>query len=256
MTAHKTIDTHEAIHFFCNLMKNSTQERILCLVGDGKMGKSHLLTHVFPLLAERDYQARCAILDLGYPFSTIPDVLSQICAQLGDPHFHDYYSAEQELMRHPKVDVKGLRALFSHITVSNKDYQDEASYQVRYLTSHFVKDITQLADQPLLLLFDSVEKASEEMQGWLMRNLLLSLSRLKHIRVVLAGRSLPEPYISYSTHCQHYKLCPVMQIDEYVTYCQQSDLLLSEEQIRTLAHAFDYIPGLFVDVLPKFALKR
>lgn len=217
------------------------------------MGKTHLLTRVLSPLAEQGYQARCALLDLGNPFSTVPDVLSQACTQLGDTYFHAYYAAEQGWMSRPKVAVKGLVATLSHITVSNRDYQEEAHYQARYLTSQFVKDISQLTDRPLLFLFDNVEKASEEMQWWLMKNLLLSISRLNHIRVVLAGRYLPEPHGSYQALCHLHRLLPVMQIEEYVTYCQQSKSTLSEKEIRLLAHAFKYIPGAFVDVLPRFA---
>jgi hypothetical protein len=252
MTAHETIDTHEPIHIFHELMQADAQKRIFCLIGDGKMGKSHLLMHVLSPLAERDYQARSALLDLGYSFSTIPDVLGQACTQLGDHYFHAYHAAEQGWLSRPKVDVKGITATLSRITVSNRDHQDEARSQARYLTSQFIKDISQLADHPLLLLFDSIEKVSAEMQWWLMENLLLSTSRLKHIRVVLAGRSLPEPHGSYRALCQSHQLLPITQINEYVTYCQQSNITLSENTIRTLAHAFGYIPGAFVDVLPRF----
>src|SRR5262249_17827025 len=156
---------------------------------DGKMGKTHLLTLVLPALAKRDYQARWALLDLNYPLATVPDILSQACVQLGDHSFHEYYAAEQAWMNRLEGDVNGLAAHLSRI-----------------LTLQFLKGLNQLTDCPLLLLFDSLEKASEEMQRWLMKTLLVSLSRLKHIRVVLAGRSLPEPDGSYHTLCLSHQL--------------------------------------------------
>ena len=45
-TAHEIINTHEALSLFHQLMQTNVQKRILCLVGEGKMGKSHLLRHI------------------------------------------------------------------------------------------------------------------------------------------------------------------------------------------------------------------
>lgn len=82
--------------------------------------------------------------------------------------------------------------------------------------------------------------------------LLIPLSRLGHLRVVLAGRSLPQAHGSYRVLCQDYQLQPVKDMEAYVEYCKNSNLTLTEQSISVLAQAFDYIPGLFAEVLPKF----
>jgi serine/threonine protein kinase len=252
VVAPEIINTHEAIRLFHKLMQADARKRIFCLIGGAKMGKSYLLTQILLPLAKRDYHARCALLNLSHEFYTVPDVLSEACKQLGDQDFHAYYTREQEWMSRPKLDLKGLAATFSHRNISNKDNQDQTRYEARYLTTHFIEDISRLTDQPILLLFDSVEKASSVMKWWLMNNLLISTSRLEHIRVLIAGRFLPEIHAYCQELRQSCTLLPIKEVEEFVTYCQRSNIALSKEQIHALAHAFKYVPGTFVDVLPRF----
>jgi hypothetical protein len=258
-----TIDTNEAVFLFDQFMKpnghidqfvkpnNRTQ--ILGLVGDGKMGKTHLLTKVFPSLAQQKYSSRVAILDLRYQFHNVPEIIDLACSQFDQQCFEEgYYTADQAWINRPKVKVKGLHTIFSHVDIAARDGIDDARDRDRFLTTQFVKDVGKLSDRPLLLLFDSIDKANEAIKMWLMEMLLVKLSRLDHVRVVVAGRFLPDPYTSYRALCKSYRLLPVKEIEAYITYCKSVDPTLSEQLIRILAHAFDYVPGLFVEALPKF----
>src|SRR5205823_1804706 len=113
--SYEIINTQEAITFFHNLMQSQDQMRLLRLVGEAKMGKSHLLTKVFPILAQQDYQARCAILDLRNQTLTVPDFLHHACSHLGSQAYH-YYTAHQEWLNRPKkVGIQQLLAFFSQI---------------------------------------------------------------------------------------------------------------------------------------------
>ena len=82
----ETIDTHEAIRLFHEIMQFSSETRVIRVIGDANMGKSHLLTKIFPTLAVQNYQARYAILDLRNRVLTIPDILHFACAFLGGCH--------------------------------------------------------------------------------------------------------------------------------------------------------------------------
>ncbi len=247
-----TINTHEAIKLFHQLLQPKSQMRILRLVGEGKMGKSHLLTQVFPSLVQQEYQARWALLDLSYQFHTVPDLLSQTCAQFGNQGCDGYYAADLVWVNRPKVEAKNPAGTFSYVHIPTRDDIDVAHRRDRILTKQFVRDVGQLDDKPLLLLFDSVDRASEEIRTWLMEVLLVSLSRVDHVRAVIAGRSLPKAHGSYQALCQTYHLLPIKEVEAFVTYCQHLDPSFSEQYILVLAHAFDYIPGLFVELLPKF----
>jgi hypothetical protein len=250
---YKTIDTHEAIGLFDDLMQPNSQTRILRLLGDSKLGKSHLLTKVFPMLAQQNSRARCVILDLQSHFiSEVPDILHAICGMLGGNSCDSYYASHQAWTNRPKVDIDHLNAVFSSVTISVKEPTlHEIRQRDRDLTTQFVRDMSRLTD--VLLLFDSVDRATEYIQNWLMYSLLIQLSSLAHVRVVVAGRSLPEAHGSYLALCRSYRLVPVTDVVEYIAYCRSLQATLSEQSIRDFAKAFDYTPGVFVDfVLPHF----
>jgi hypothetical protein len=191
------------------------------------MGKSHLLTKVFPEIARQDYNARCAILDLRNPAHTVPDFLHSICGQLRGHTYDYYYAAYQEWLNRPKkVGVQQLLALFSRISISVKDSISDLHERDLHLTMQFIRDLSKFRDKPVLLLFDSVSSATGCIQTWLMDTLLVQLSPLSHIRIVVAGRSLLEANSSYTAWCQSYRLSPVIEVEAYISYCHNANLAL------------------------------
>ena len=77
---HPTINGEEILALFHELMQPDSDQRVLRLMGQAKLGKSHLLTKVFPTLARQE-QAACrhAILDLRSQAQGVPDVLHSAC---------------------------------------------------------------------------------------------------------------------------------------------------------------------------------
>lgn len=252
---YEMINTQEAVKLFHHLMKTQNQVCVLRLVGDSKMGKTHLLTKVFPIIARQAYQARCAIIDLRHPAHSVPDFLHFACSQLGGQSYDFYYTAYQEWLNRPKtVGLPMLLAFWSRIKISLKDSSSDLHQRDLHLTTQFVKDLSKLDDKRVLLLFDNVDNAHQSTQTWLMDTLLVQLSSLPHIRIVIAGRSLPEASSTYTACCQNYRLLPVKEVEAYIEYCHSVNLMLSDQSIRDFAHAFGYAPGIFVDyVIPSFA---
>ncbi len=111
------INTQEAVKLFHQLMQPNNQVRVLSLVGAPKMGKSHLLTKVFPQLVHHRYPIRFALVDLRNPTQTIPDFLDIASRHLGDQACPDYSNASREWTSRPKVEVKGLLAKFASIRI-------------------------------------------------------------------------------------------------------------------------------------------
>lgn len=218
------------------------------------MGKSHLLTKVFPTLLQQDYQVPFALVDLSHLLQSIPDILNQVCFQLDEERFTGFYKADQQWSNQPKVDVRGLTAAFSKVDIFAKDNAEGNHDRARILTIEFTRDLRKVNMPLVVLLFDSFDRASEKIQNWLTEMLLIPLSRLGYIRVVIAGRLLPEAHGSYRAFCQDFHLQPVRDVKAYFEYCQSTYPTLSERDVSVLAHAFDYIPGFVAETLPKFAL--
>lgn len=218
------------------------------------MGKSHLMKRVFPELAHNDFQARCVILDVRNQNYSIPDFLHMACGQLGNQTCKNYYSAHQTLINRPKVEVKNCPIWFSRLNIAAKNNIDDAHQRDLYLTTQFVNDLNDLQDRPMLLVFDSVNNADVSIQEWLMEMLLTLLSPLNHVRVVVAGRSLPEAYGSYTSLCQSYQLLPITNVADYIAYCKDINALLPEEAIGILASASLYTPGFFIELVHNIEL--
>ncbi len=231
--------------------------QVLCLVGEGKMGKSHLLTKIFPVLA-RDYDARYAILDLRNESDTILDLLHLVCSQLTPHDFTHYYTAHNLWADRLSINVEHITTILTRLNIHSRDSVEATQSRNRHLTTQFVQDLSELADAPLLLLFDSVECATEGKQFWLMHSILPQLSPFGHIKVVVAGRSLPAIHGSYAANCRKCRLASIEDDSAYVAYCQQLHLRgrLGEQTIRDFAFACDYTPGLFAELVFKFMPQR
>lgn len=252
---HETINYQETLDLFHEFMGADSPFRVLRLLGDAKMGKSHLLTKVFPVLAKQVYQARCAIIDLRGRTQGVPDFLHLACSQFGsDVLFRTYYAAHRELLNRPRVELNRVQAFFSLFNVSAKVNVDDSREVVRHLTRHFITDLSNLDDDVLMLLiFDTVDGATEATQNWLMDTLLVGLASLDHLRVIVGGRSVPEASGSYAVRCCSHELLPVEEEEEYIGFCRRIGAELEEQSIRDFARAFGYKPGLFADfVLPTF----
>jgi len=248
-----TINRQTAIEQFEQLLQLDCSFRVLRLLGEAKQGKTHLVAKVFQELA-RANQARCAVLDLRQQIQGLADILHIACSLLGgETLFTHYHAAHQEWINRPRLEVSGLQALFSKVSVRSAEEADETGKMNRHLTTQFVADLRRLDDRPLLLLFDQFDNAGGNVQSWLMNMLLAQLAPLAHVRVVVAGRTIPEASGSYATLCCSYQLLPVQEEQAYIDYCHRIKSPLNEDQIRALALALDHKPGEFASAMSKFS---
>lgn len=252
MTQHPTIDRVPALTLFSDIMHPDTTYRVLRLLGEAKMGKSHLLTKIFPAIARRQYNTECAVVDLRNGI-TVSDILHNVCTQMGgESRFPAYFAAYADWTNRPAVEVKGLQALLSSISVK-AGQSDDPRRKERLLVTKFLADLTAMAPSTLLLMFDAVEQSDPAIQTWLMHDLLPGLTAKPHIRVVVAGRTLPDAAGSYAAYCHTFQLTPVEDESAYIDFCRELNLPIGEQSIKDVARVLDHKPGLFVElVLPKF----
>lgn len=250
---HPTINGEEILGIFHYLMQADSPHRVLRLMGQAKLGKSHLLTKVFPILARQEQTAcRHAILDLRSQAQGIPDVLHSACAQLGDEGFGGYLAEYRAWRNRPRVEVRDLHSSFSRITISAHEEADEHRRIIPDLTRVFVNDLRARPREPTLLLFDAVDSAVGTTRDWLMDSLLVQLATLAHVRCVVAGRTLPDAAGGYVAVCDSYELQPVTEDNAYIEFCRLVGIQLVEQSIRDFAKACSYLPGHFVELAQPF----
>jgi len=249
-----TINRQDVIALFDQLLQPHSRHQILHLLGEGKMGKTHLMTRIFPQRAKNPHQLHCAILNFHSQIR-VADILHNLTSRLASVGpFTNFNQAYRDWATRPVVEAHDLQAFLSKISVTAQKTSTELPKVDPMLTTHFVADLRALAaDRPLVLLFDALDNAPEAIHTWLFHTLLGQLAMLPHVRVVLAGRTLPEPGGDYAATCQVHHLQPVRDETEYITYCQKIKATLVEQSIRDFARAINYRPGEFVGLVEAFA---
>jgi len=247
------LDRREPVAIFQKLLDPNTPYRFMRLLGAAKMGKSHLLTKVFPDLAQQQ-NARSIIMDLRGKQEAM-DWLYHISTQLGIANCPTFDHAYQEWISRPPLQAEELQALIS--SLGRQERQDDPAKRViPHLTRTLVEDLRCLNERSIVLLCDAVDEADANVQEWLMNMLLVQLQPLPHIHVVVGGRKLPEAAGNYDAICQSYELQPVKEKDAYIRYCSEIEAELDEGQVDVLAYAIEYAPGAFVDIVHKLSAER
>ena len=244
------IDHDEAIAKFQQLLEPRSRYRFLRLSGEGKMGKTKLMSEVFPTLAAHKSVA-CVLLDLRDSGPPLVERMHSACHHLLT-YFPNFCQTYAEVLSTPNVGVEltSILAILSFINIKNQlDAEESARRNLSRLTFEFVKDLEARQDLNIVLLFDTVDKAHPTTQSWLMDTLLVYLCRLEHVRVVVAGSrsQLPEAASSYAQDCHNYELGVVTDIEAYIRYCHTIGCTLSEDNIRRLAKNLGYNPGSFAE---------
>src|SRR5215510_6916195 len=123
------LDREEAVAHFRDLLDPATPLRIMRLLGEAKMGKTHLLTKVFPELALQQ-AVRCAVLDLRNKQQTIIIHLNNTCAQLGWHYFPDFVNAYKDWVSRPDIEMHRVSMILSFFSARIRDRDDDTNRMI------------------------------------------------------------------------------------------------------------------------------
>ncbi|MEH1828914.1 MAG: hypothetical protein V7L22_26890 [Nostoc sp.] len=251
---HITINAHSIIKQFHDFMKPDSDIRILRLTGKPKMGKTYLLTKVFPEELRQHHQDYYSTV-LDCKAQKIIDILQTIyCSLVSEGLTLPKYSAAYEEWNNvkPVVDISKTTLIGTHVNIT-ANRTDDIWHMARDLTDKLFIDLNQVRDKKLLLLLDAVDGDSDT-QKWLMETFLVQLIHIKHLRFIVAGRSLPEASSSYVAYCCNCELKEVKEEQEYIKYCQQidGDAKVTKDIILAFAKAVQYTPGEFTGLIWKY----
>ncbi|MDF5727531.1 MAG: hypothetical protein PUP92_05705 [Rhizonema sp. PD38] len=253
---HTTINAHSIIKQFHDFMKLDSSIRILRLTGKPKMGKTYLLTKVFPEeLCQHHQDYYWTVLDCKT--QKIIDILQTIYFSLISQNLNlPNYSAAYKEWNNAKPVVNISKSTFISTDVNiTANRTDDIWHMARDLTEKLFSDLNQVRGKKLLLLLDAVDGDSDT-QKWLMETFLVQLIHIKHLRFVVAGRSLPEASSNYVAYCWNYELREVEEKEEYISYCKRLGYQLEEDKIEVIAQCSAYIPGQFSDILYTFLCSK
>ena len=245
-----TIDHRHVMDAFHALLDPGGAVRVLRVLGEAKLGKSHLLTKVLPALAAAA-GAGTTVCDLRSPSQGPIDhllYLRQALYDLAWPRFDPIYA---DYRQRPQSAGADLNAILAAMAQRGQEEREAARWATP-LTQAFVADL-RAGGQPRVLVFDSVEQAAGATQAWLMDVLLAQLASAPTVRVAVGGRQLPEAPGSYAACCRSCALHPVVEEKHYVDYCRTVQARsLPEDHIPTLMRALGFSPGAFAEAIVPF----
>jgi hypothetical protein len=245
MTEQLLIDRIEAVGLFRALLDKKKSARIMRLTGTEKMGKSRMLRE-YRHIAEQEYHAHCALVDLRSKLLSHSDLLHVISQQVGPLPI--YGQTRNELSQKPKLDVRGITQILSTMMIGPASDADTNNHQRDRLTTALMDDFRALPQNAVIvLMFDAFEEAPVETQSWINEHLILGLSRLANAHVVLAGRQLPEPIATWQHLAVAYNLPPV-ELNNHRDFCSQIGVAADDAIIKALHLAVDGRPGLFSEL--------
>lgn len=243
------IDHDEAIAKFQQLLEPRTPYRFLRLFGEKDMGKTMLMTKVFPALA-RYKDAAPVLIDMRSSQRPV-DVMRAICHQLDLTYFRNFDRSYIELLNIPDIQITRFTAIFASVKINNQpNDEDTIRYAQTLLTHNFIDDLRKWPGRTIVLLFDETDRACTTAQSWLLDTLLgylLLSQQYTHVRVVVAGRQLPPHTGSYDSICNNHTLRPVIEIEPYIRYCRAIGSTLTEDQILLLIKNSGYVLGVFAN---------
>lgn len=253
----ETINSQDTIKYFHQLMSTESQYRIMLVEGGEKLGKSHLITKVFPSICTQDYKFYYALVDLRSKPQSTPDILKQIATQLKhDLPFDRFNDAYKNWLNKDKINIEDVKILFSKVDLNINPNSNRVSWEV-YLTEELITDIEMHSKANVLFLFDQLENANKSTKRWLRETLLVQLKPLNNIRTVISGRSLLPMLHTYNLICIPHKLKQVRNEIEYIEWCRRIGIredILVDQSIKDFARLLGYRPGLFAEyVLTEFA---
>lgn len=249
------VDRIEVINIFNSMVDAAQPAHVLRMTGSEKMGKSRLMRE-FRHIAEDQWHAKCALVDLRSTAQDYNDILFSITEQLGIEYFPNYKSVRENLSTQPRVEVGRVNQLLSALTIYTEHSENIEAQQKRRLTSSLLQDFKAIpSNSRIVLLLDAFEQASISVQSWINEQLVIGLCRLRNIYIVLAGRTLPQPPVNWEDTCHSYDLLAV-SLNHHREYCIKLGIKVSDDTLSAFHEAFEGKPGLFVEYASKLSPHR
>jgi len=240
------------------LFRPDCPRRILLLRGKSGSGKTTLLSYC---------QRHTPIPHLPIQFrgSTVNmvEIFYRAGRKFSWTHLRAFTLQVADLQRAPTVtiDRNWLVGINNHIDVAlHAENPLDREHRRVLLTDAWFDDL-QAFDQPVLLLFDTYEQATTEVQEWISGPFLARAAQVEQVRIVIAGQTAPEAHnIEWGDCCTVRDLYGVKEAQHWLPVVEQMNRLIPfGEPLTWLAgvcHALDGNPQSIMKIIEGLPLKE
>jgi len=244
---------------FQEMLKAEVSAHILLLQADAGMGKSSLMRTLWDECKhwQGDTIGRARLDFKDNNLSAAGVVMGELCQQLGRQRFTEFYKEADAYARVASVNVQGSTFIDSSLDATLvKLNPEQRKMRQQMLTDAFFTDLEKGHDKgPVVLLFDTFEKAQEEVREWLSGPFLTRVRPHQWLVMVVAGRETPAVDTDWEDWRLHHTLRPLNR--EYVgEYLRRVELSLSDSEINLIYDLTDGNPLELATYVKKLLIKR
>lgn len=238
---------------FESLLGGQCAERILLLRGESGSGKTALLTH-----CQHDIPAGVKHVDIQLRGSTVD--IAEIFFRAGRvvkwERLRGFTDQVAQLQRSPvvKIDHNWLVGMGNHINVAlQADSPHDRTYRRAALTEAWFDDVGAFPE-PLLVLFDTFEQATEEIKEWLSGPFLARVAKIDALRVVIAGQIVPDKHnIEWGECCREHRLYGVPEAVHWLPVIQALGRYIPNDSplnwLAGVCHALQGNPAAIIKII-------
>jgi hypothetical protein len=186
-------DYQEQRDAFTALLQPACQANVLLFSGDSGSGKTTLVN---VCLDDVPDHVTTVPIDLRGSANTVPEIFRRLGARLGWDHLPTFAAHIATLREIPvpalDIDRNWLLGIGNHIQVALQVQSPTDREERRAaLTAALFTDLQHRA-APLLVAFDTYEKATPEVKDWITGPFLASVAETAALRVLVAGQRVPD----------------------------------------------------------------
>lgn len=247
------VDRDEERRLFREMISGRTPVHILLLEAATGMGKTMLLEQFW----EISEGLRRARIDFKHSSYSMAEILREMTDQYGSELFSMFCDDCCDVLRDLGQDVKHVALLYSamDLRLAKLPPEDRQKYQ-RMIVDAFLSNLESIRDKdhPVVLLFDTFEKASDPIKAWLAEQLTGAIRRYPWLVCVITGRETPRIAIPNASWCLQQTLQPLT--DEYSREYIQKVIYTQEESVVTyIAVAAEGHPYTLQQLVLKYVTK-
>jgi energy-coupling factor transporter ATP-binding protein EcfA2 len=192
---------------FSALLEKDCDKPILLFKGESGMGKSTLMKHCWQLVKTRPH----LYLDFKESTTNIMQIFDKLAYKLG-------LDGVDCLLNNPNINFSSnIQAGVGNTMNVEMNYHNPEQWNMYLiqLTKALLKNIDEF-DNDFILLMDTYENTNGEIQKWVQSNLLPSVENHKKLRVIIAGKSVPDQNSEWETCCKLKELQGVHEAEEWL----------------------------------------
>jgi len=129
------------------------------------------------------------------------------------------------------------------------------NFRLTRLEEEFFQDLRQM-NQPILLILDTFNEASETLAQWMAGSFLAWVSDTSNVWVVVAGKQVPQPTGEWLRCTKHCRLKRIVDEDAWYKFAKDSGLPFNRDQVGMAVKIFEGLPSEIVKTLEELARKQ